>query len=184
MTHKERILKAARGEWADTLPFAPRIDLWYQANHAAGTLPPRHRGRTVDQIALAEGWALHKVIPDWQDVRSTEDTMHRAIGIFAVKEGLFRHRFSSNIEVKIEVAGNRTRVEYHTPIGMVSTTTLYTEEMKRAGASTIWIDEHIIKKPEDYRIVGSLFENIELIPDFDGFLSWQKKTVKIGRAHV
>jgi len=175
MTHKERILKAARGEWADTLPFAPRIDLWYQANHAAGTLPPRHRGRTVDQIALAEGWALHKVIPDWQGVRSTEDTMHRAIGIFAVKEGLFRHRFSSNIEVKIKVEGTRTRVEYHTPIGMVSTTTLYTEEMKRAGASTIWIDEHIIKKPEDYRIVGSLFENIELIPDFDGFLSWQKE---------
>ena len=29
MTDRERMLRAARGEWADRLPFAPRLDLWH-----------------------------------------------------------------------------------------------------------------------------------------------------------
>ncbi len=44
MTHKERILKAARGEMPDMLPYIPRIDLWYSANSRAGTLPEQHQG--------------------------------------------------------------------------------------------------------------------------------------------
>ena len=63
MTHKERILKAIRGEMADRLAFAPRLDLWHSANARAGTLPPRYKDSTPDQIARAEGWALHKINP-------------------------------------------------------------------------------------------------------------------------
>ena len=43
MTHKERMLAAARGDIADHLPYAPRIDLWFQANKARGTIPEVHR---------------------------------------------------------------------------------------------------------------------------------------------
>ena len=39
MTHRERMLAAIRGEPTDQLPWAPRMDLWYIAQRARGTLP-------------------------------------------------------------------------------------------------------------------------------------------------
>lgn len=32
MTHKDRMLMAARGEMPDMVPYAPRFDLWYNSN--------------------------------------------------------------------------------------------------------------------------------------------------------
>jgi corrinoid protein of di/trimethylamine methyltransferase len=174
MTKKERILMAARGEMPEKLPYVPRIDLWYNANSMTGGLPERHRGRTQDEISRAEGWALHKVVPEFLDIRKPEDNIHRGLGIYALKEIVFDYRFSPNVEIKVRREGDYTHVEYHTPIGMVSTTTAYTDEMRKAGASLTWIDEHILKGPQDYKVAGYLFENLELVPAYDDFVRWQK----------
>jgi len=174
MTHRERILMAMRGEMPDILPYVPRIDLWYNANSAAGTLPERHKRRTQDEISRAEGWALHKIVPEYLKLRRPEDSLHRGLGIFSVKELVFRCHFPSDIEIKVERKGDSTRVEYHTPVGMVSTNTVYTEEMRRSGASITWVDEHAIKRREDYGVVRYIFENLELVPGFDDFMKWKK----------
>jgi corrinoid protein of di/trimethylamine methyltransferase len=173
MTHRQRMLMAMRGEMPDILPYVPRIDLWYNANSVAGTLPKKHKGRTQDEISRAEGWALHKVVPEYLKVRKPEHSLHRAIGIYSLKELVFRCKFSSDVEIKVNREGDVTHVEYHTPVGMVSTATIYTEEMRKAGASITWVKERVIKKPEDYRVVGYIFENLELIPDFDDFIKWK-----------
>ena len=172
-THRQRLLMAARGEMPDILPYAPRIDLWYNANSLAGTLPMKHKGRSQDEISRAEGWALHKVVPEYLKVRKPEDNLHRAIGVFSLKETPFSLRFSPDIQITATREADSTHVEYHTPRGTVSTTTVFTEEMRRAGASITWVKEHVIKKPEDYRVVGYLFENLELIPEFKGFHKWK-----------
>lgn len=164
---------AMRGEMPDILPYVPRIDIWYNANSLAGTLPEKHKGRTQDEISRSEGWALHKMIPEYLKVRKPEDSIHRALGIYSLKELVFKYKFPSNIEIKVNCDGDITHVEYHTPIGMVSTTTEYTEEMRKAGVSITWIKERVIKKPEDYRVVAYIFENLELIPDFDDFIKWK-----------
>ena len=182
MTNRQRILMAMRGEMPDMLPYVPRIDLWYNANSYADTLPERHRGRTQDEISRAEGWALHKMVPEFLKGQTPDGDLHRAIGIFSMKELVYRCRFSSDIGIKIKREKGSTHVEYHTPIGEVSTTTIFTEEMRTAGASIRWIDEHIIKKPEDYRIVAYIFENMELVPDFDEFKSWKDETGEDGVA--
>ncbi len=173
MNHKQRILLAARGEMPDVLPYAPRIDLWYNANSLSGTLPEKHKRRTQDEISRAQGWALHKVIPEYLKVRTPEDNLHRALGVFSLKETPFSYRFCSDIEISVKCAGSSTHLEYHTPVGTVSTTTTYTEEMRKAGASITWVTEHAIKRPEDYRAVASIFENLELIPDFEDFVAWK-----------
>ena len=173
MTHRQRMLMAMRGEMPDILPYVPRIDLWYNANSVAGTLPKKHKGRTQDEISRAEGWALHKIVPEYLKVRKPEHSLHRAIGIYSLKELVFRCKFSSDVEIKVNREGDVTHVEYHTPVGMVSTATIYTEEMRKAGASITWVKERVIKKPEDYRVVGYIFENLELIPDFDDFMKWK-----------
>jgi methylmalonyl-CoA mutase cobalamin-binding domain/chain len=174
LTHKQRMLMAMRGEMPDILPYVPRIDLWYNANSMAGTLPEKHKGRAQDEISRAEGWALHKTVSEYLKVRKPEDRLHRAIGIYSLKELPFRCKLSRDIEIKVNRDRDTTHVEYHTPVGMVSTTTIYTEEMRRAGASITWVNERVIKKPEDYRVLGYIFENLELLPDFDEYVKWQK----------
>ena len=96
MTHKERILMAARGEMPDVLPYVPRFDLWYNANSYADTLPPEHKGRTADEIARAEGWALHKVIPELLKVDTPEENLHRGLGLYSLKENGYWVNFSAN----------------------------------------------------------------------------------------
>jgi hypothetical protein len=54
----------------DTIPWIPRIDLWHNAGSLAGTLPEKYRQYSVEEIHRAEGWPLHKVIPEYRDALS------------------------------------------------------------------------------------------------------------------
>ena len=173
MTHKERILKSINGDLPDRIPYVPRIDLWYNANSTFDSLPDKHKGRSQDEISRAEGWALHKVIPEFLKVRKPEDNLHRALGIYSLKEMVFNFRFSSEIEIEVQRTDDFTKVIYHTPIGDVSTRTIYSDEMRRSGASITWIDEHVLKDPKDFKVVSYLFEHLELEPSFEDFLGWQ-----------
>jgi corrinoid protein of di/trimethylamine methyltransferase len=180
MTHQERILKAARGEMPDRLPYIPRIDLWYSANSRAGTLPGQHRGRTAYEISRAEGWGLMTASIDFTYQFLPEALLHRAIGAYALKEHVFKFVFSPRIGVRVKEEGERTFIEYHTPKGMVSTCKVYNEEMKRGGVSIPWVEGHIIRKPGDYRVVACLFENLDIIPQYDAFLKWEKEVGEDG----
>jgi corrinoid protein of di/trimethylamine methyltransferase len=175
MTHKEKFLKTARGEKVDTLHYVPRFDLWYNANSWSGTLPPEHKNRTADEIALAEGWALHKVIPELLKVESPEENMHRGLGLYSLKENGYQITFSSNVDIRSHQDGDSKLVEYHTPVGMVSVKEVITDEMKSAGASITWLEERAIKTVEDYRVVQYIFENIEVKPDYERYSLWQQQ---------
>ena len=175
MTEKERMLMAGRGDRADRLPWAPRIDLWYNANSLRRTLPAKYRqGMTLDKIADDIGGGYHKIIPDYLDARSPEDNIDRGLGIFRMKGMPYRAELGG-VEREARKEGDTTSVTYHTPIGPVSCKITYTEEMKRAGVSISWITEHVIKKPEDYRIVGYIFKNMKVISDYENYLDYQKQ---------
>jgi len=173
MTHRERILRAIRGEMPDRLPFAPRLDLWYTANAQSGTLPEKYKNHSFDEIARAEGWALHKINPEYQKARKPEDNLHWALGILSYKESVFGFRFSPDVDIEVKESGGRTKITYHTPVGSVSTTTVYTEEMRKAGVSNFWVEEHVLKGAKDYRPVGYIFENLKLHRDDRDFLQWK-----------
>ena len=185
-THKQRILAAARGEMPEGIPYVPRFDLWYNANAYRGTLPKRHQERTADEIARAEGWALHKVIPELLEVVDPRENLTRGIGLYSLKENGYRIGFSPNVrlEVKKTRQGDEetTRVEYHTPKGVVSTKEVINEEMRQAGVSITWVQEHAIKRPEDYAIWAYIFENITVTPDYDRYRAWQERVGEDGVA--
>ena len=166
MTHKERILKVMRGEMVDVIPFVPRLDLWWLGNVFKGTLPKKFAGMKPDEISRAQGWACYHMVPNFADVSGDQDVLHRSIGLFNFKQSVYGWRFNQNIEVKSEKRAGQQIVEYHTPLGVVRTVGGLTEEMKRAGASLGWVQEHLIKKPEDYKIAGYIFENIEVFPQY------------------
>jgi hypothetical protein len=175
MTIKERMLKAARGEWADQLPWVPRIDLWHNSNSMSGTLPPLFKqDASLDAVADYIGGGYHKIVPEFLKIRSLEDNIDRGIGVYRLWGMAYRPELVG-VEREVKKEGDITIVTYHTPIGSVSCKILYSEEMKRAGASITWITEHIIKDPKDYKVVGYIFKNIKILPDYDNYLEFQKK---------
>jgi len=179
MTKKERILAAMRGETPDMLPYTPRFDLWYNSNAYRGALPKRHQGRTADEIARAEGWALHKVIPELLEVVDPQENVTRGIGLYSLKENGYRINFSPNVRLNVQKTRQgeeeATRVEYHTPKGVVSTKEVINEEMRNAGVSITWVQEHAIRRPEDYEIWAYIFENITVTPDYERYRAWQQR---------
>ena len=175
MTHKERMLKAARGEWADHLPWVPRIDLWHNSNSMRGTLPPPFKpDATLDEVADYIGGGYHKIVPEFLKVRSPEDNIDRGLGVFRLWGMAYRPELVG-VERDVKREGDATTVIYHTSVGSVSCKLLYTEEMKRAGVSIIWIAEPVIKEPKDYKVVGYIFKNIKVYPDYANYLEYQRK---------
>ncbi len=177
LTHRERLLNAARGEMVDTIPWIPRIDLWHNANVLSGTLPERHRGRSVEEIHRAEGWPLHKVIPEYLKPEKPEDIIHRAIGLYRLKEFPYDFEFSADVEIAVddEVDGDEhmTHVQYHTPVGSISVRHGHTAEMKKSGASITWVKEHAIKTKDDYHRLAHIFGNLTLKPAYERFQQWK-----------
>ena len=135
LTHKERMMRAARGEWADWLPWAPRIDLWHNANCYRGTLPSVFRkDASLDEVADYIGGGYHKIVPEFLKARSPDDTIDRGIGIYRLKEMACRPELLG-VDREVKREGDATIVTYHTPVGSVSYKTLYTDEMRRGGVS-------------------------------------------------
>lgn len=113
ITNKQRMLMAMRGENPDVIPFAPRLDLWFNANKAAGTLPERYRSvNHYFEIARSEGWALHQINPAYQEIRKPEDNLHWALGLLTYKETVYGFRFKGfqkGMLSAMEVIGERFR---------------------------------------------------------------------------
>lgn len=182
MTHKERILMAARGKMVDVLPYVPRFDLWYNANKYRGTLPPQYRDKTPEEIAAAEGWAFHKVVPELLKVERETDNLYRALGFYSLRECGYRISFSSKVEIKVERGRGFLRMKYWTPKGIITTKEVITEEMRGAGATITWVEERAIKGPEDYEKLACLFQEVEVVPEYERYTAWQQEVGEQGVA--
>jgi uroporphyrinogen decarboxylase-like protein len=182
LTHKERMIRAARGQWADRLPFAPRLDLWHNANVRRGTLPPQY-GPDATTVRIADdlGVEHHRIIPEFLKIRTADDSIDRGLGIFRLPGFAYKAELT-NVDRVVRTDNGSTVVEYHTPVGSVSCKMTLTEEMLDSGASISWLDEHVIKRPEDYRVVGHIFQNIELSPDYDNYAAFQREVGDRGLA--
>ena len=66
MNHKELLLATLKGEPTSCIPYLPRLDLWYNANALAGTLPPKYKNATLREILSRLLAAKAKRTPDTQ----------------------------------------------------------------------------------------------------------------------
>jgi uroporphyrinogen-III decarboxylase len=175
LTVKEQMLRAIRGQWADRLPWAPRIDLWYNAHSYRRTLPAVfQKDASLEEVADYIGGGYHKVVPEFLKAWTPENTIDRGIGIYRLREMACRPELIG-VDREVKREGDTTTVTYHTPVGSVSCKILYTEEMRQAGISQTWISKHVIKKPEDYAVVGYIFKNIKVHPAYDSFSQCQEE---------
>ena len=183
MNNKENMLAAIKGEMGDRIVYAPRIDVWYNANKRAGTLPPGYENLTRDEISIKEGWAPHKALPDFLDMRSEEDMMHRALGIHPTPHYPYRIEFSSDIEIRIHREGGSMMsepyiiaIEYITPDGTVTTKMEFSEDLWNSGSTYAHITKHAIQGPEDYKPLAYIFGTLKVIPDYEGLEKWIAQT--------
>ena len=104
MTHKQRILAAARKQPVDKLPFGARIDLWYNYHSGHDTLPEKYRGWSIVDILRDQGAGIQL-----RNVRLWETEYHK-------------------VEVVTHSDPPYTTTEYRTPVGTVTEKTAYTPE--------------------------------------------------------
>ncbi len=179
ITHKERMMAAFRGEQVDRLPFAPRLELWYLANSTSGTLPKQHAGRAMNEIARAEGWTVYFRFADNQlspDVQPMY--LHRGIGLFGSRDTVYDFVMPRDVEIKVRHDGSYKRLEYHTPLGMVSTTVQYDIETQKRGITIPAVVDHLIKTPDDYGPAGYLFEHMGIVPNYERYTRWAKDEIR------
>ncbi|MBS1825498.1 MAG: hypothetical protein JST93_09275 [Acidobacteria bacterium] len=169
MTDRERVMKTIRGEGVDRIPWIPRLDFWHRARVHQGSLPSELAGLTLPQIADRLEVGCYSSIPDFTDCVGDE-MVDRGLGIFRLEPLPYRAELK-NVERRVSQAGRETRVEYHTPMGVVRTAYTFTEEMLDAGASMSWQTLLPIRAPEDFAAVGYIFENLEVRPQWEGYLA-------------
>jgi uroporphyrinogen-III decarboxylase len=174
MTHRERMLAAIRGEIPDRMPWVPRLDFWFRAHTYQGTMPPHLRGLSILELADRLGVAAYAIIPDFTDCPTGTEMLDRALGIYQVP--VIPYRVSmENVERRVLKQGRETIVEYHTPLGTIRTTTVFTEEMLAAGASVGYITEHAVRGLDDFRILGYIFSHLKVEPRMEGYLACREQ---------
>ena len=181
MTHKERMLAAIRGQKTDCIPYAPRLDLWYRANKRADTLPDKYKKASLKEIVVDLDMGYHAVVPKFKNLRSPKDEVDRALGIYNLKDMPYR-TILENIDRKVRIEGDRTYVEYETPVGTLDTVVVYDEHMRKAGVSITHIEKYLFKDINDYAALGYLFENARVEPNYEGYLEFADEVGDLGLA--
>lgn len=164
MTHRERILAALRGQPVDCLPWVPRLDLWYNANRYAGTLPEEWQDASLMDIVRDLDVGFHAVIPDFLHTDYPDEPFDRAIGIDHVKNQPYRVCFNKVRRV-VERGEDRSRVTYHLPQGNLTAVLRHGKAMRQAGATLMHVEEPVVKSVEDYALVAAVFEDLVVEPD-------------------
>ncbi len=177
MTHKERILATIKGEATDRLPFIPRLDIWYNANKFNNTLPDKYKNATLKELTEDLDLGYHSIVPNFKDYDGDDGDIDVGLGIYKFKARPYALEFH-NIERKIKrEAKGILHVEYVTPKGNISTTVRYDEGMKKMGLTLYVTLEHAIKSVDDFDALAYIFENIEVKPDYAGYISHKENLV-------
>ncbi len=178
MTPKERILATLRGEPTDTLPFVPRIDNWFYAQQAQGTLPDNLKNATLQEMVDELGIGYHSIIPNFKGWREGGyGDLHVGLGIYDLALTPW-HVEIHNVGVSSERSPNgHLRVRYDTPKGTVTTEVVYTDEMRKNGITLYVITKHAMEDSDDYEAVSYIFENMEVVPDYDRYAEYRENVV-------
>jgi len=148
MNDRERQLAILDHHTPDRIPWAPRLELWYEAHRRQNTLPERFAGMTLRQVEKAVGCA----------------TTGRFGTIFTVS-------YDPLVEKTVKFTGGKRVTTWHTPVGSVQQIEHYSEDLERQGLPGR-VEEYPLKKAEDYRVWEYIVEHTRWAPDYDAFRTY------------
>ncbi|RMF93331.1 MAG: hypothetical protein D6736_01970 [Nitrospinota bacterium] len=181
MTHRERMLAAIQGKPTDQLPWAPRMDLWYIALRARGTLPERFVGLNTAEIADVLGVGCHAVRADYTLPRDPEDLILRGFGLDNHPDYPYRVELR-DLPVDFHFDRENIRTTIHTPAGEVTTHLQQTVQMTRDGISVPFVKRYAIRSPADFEAVAQIFDHLEVIPTPEAYAAFQQRIGERGLA--
>jgi hypothetical protein len=187
MNFHDLMLATIRGEGCPRIPWVPRLDLWYRANSRAGTLPPQFRGfrgnpgATLPQIVAQIGAGFHAIIPDFKADPDPAAEQDRALGLYNLSCMPYR-TVLRNVKRTVRLEGERTFTTYRCSAGTVDTVVLYDQSMQRAGITISHIDRYAINTPQDMDVVGCIFDNAEVVPNYEGYAAYARQVGAQGLA--
>lgn len=152
MNNRERVLAIMEGRPPDRIPWIPRLLLWHNAHHKAGTLPKRYRGLTLRQIEADLGLGTPA-----RDGRIFRTELH---GVEV------RRRWLNDLE---------QLTEYVTPVGAVSTIFRGSEFLRQRDIQDLQV-EFMLKRREDYAVVEYIIEHTEYSQTFDAYDAYERET--------
>ena len=173
MNYKELLFSTIKGAATEVIPFVPRLDLWYKANKLNDTLPDKYKNAALMDITDDLNIGYHAVIPDFRDYSDDNGDIDLGLGIYRFKTIPYNVELH-NVERKVTREKEIINVEYLTPYGSIHTKVLYSEIMKKSGATLAHVLEYAIKGVQDFEAVAYIYENIEIKPQYDHFLKFKE----------
>jgi hypothetical protein len=150
MNEHDRVMAVLRRQELDHVPLVVKLQLWYNARLATGTMPERFCGWSMLDIGRELGIGIRYLKPVY-DLRS------------------------DGFEKRETTSGDETTVEYVTPVGSVTTKTVYNDIMRRSGVTSSYRTEHQIKRLEDYDVMEYIFEHTHAVPCYEIFAQADKE---------
>jgi hypothetical protein len=174
------MLATIQGEFVDRIPWAPRMDLWFIANRARGTLPEKFVGLNLVEIAEVLGVGCHAVGGD-HTLPGESDLVLRGLGCDNHLDYPYRVELQ-RFPVVFEDDGENARTRITTPAGEVFTHLFRSSQMIKDGISLPFFKSHAIQSVDDFEPVAQIFENLEVIATPQGYSSFRKRVGESGLA--
>lgn len=169
MSYRDVMLSAVKGEAADFLPFAPRLDIWYRSNKLRGTLPKEYENASLIDVIDDLGVGFNTMIPDFLDCDYESDWVHRGLGLLTSATSNTHRIILHNVDYTAEELPEGLKVTYKTPYGEVYNITRLDDDMMSQGITSAAVVKKTITSIEDYKAVNHIFENTEVVPDYERF---------------
>lgn len=171
MNLSKTMLRVARGEMVEQIPYAPRIDLWYLKNSLQGTLPASLSHLSPDELARSQGWGLHKIILEYQ--RYGQDAIiDRCLGVYNLPQQGYYYRLPPQVRRDVELQGDTMEVSYHTPKGILRGSWQFNQETLSMGITIPWIKRHVIRNADDCSVAAYIFSQLEVHSCPSDFADW------------
>lgn len=180
MTHRERMLATIRGEPTEQIPWAPRMDLWYIAQRARGTLPERFIGLNTVEIAEVLDVACHAVGADFT-LSGGRDVSLRGLGVDNHQDYPYRVELRG-LSVDSSDDGEELRTLIGTPAGEVFTHLHRSAQMARDGISLPFFKSYAIESVDDFEAVAQIFEHLHVVPTPESYAAFQQRIGERGIA--
>ncbi len=181
MTWKSLMLEKLRGGLVGRPLFVPRLDIWYHANRAKGTLPAELSGLSLRETVRFLGLGFHSVVPDFVRTGDESDIVHRGLGFYNNPDFPYFVDFGG-VDYSVDRSASELKVVYRLPKGEITTRIEYGENFLKSGMSIPAILEHPIKKEGDYALLEELFSKVRIEPRRQGYEVYRNRVGDDGLA--
>jgi hypothetical protein len=160
MTHKERFMAVLHGETPDRIPFAPKMQMWYDVYKSEGRLPPKYIGKSS-----AEVYAMLDVGQPGNDKKAKiYDKMY-------------------DVEIKVDDQPRSQKLTYITPYGEAEELFEVDQEALAKGyRKSNQRMECMVKGPADFKSAAYILDSAKFIPCYHVYNAYQAEMGDTGVA--